>query len=197
MTQGFSLCNVVPRVLRQHLTRFLHVHHCLQPQGQHCIGYLPVQCCPKSIKTTLNRTTLSSQCCLKTSRTILCNVGQWHTDMFSQENNQYYVVLICLSQHCTINLPLKRQPTVHKQLHRKIIYNFVLIYLDQHCIRKLIVENLPIRKRDNSNEENNLYNVVVTMLGQHCIGIFSSQCCSNSPETTMHKKITCTMLALR
>ena len=36
--QHFFLYNVVPRVLRQHLT-----------------GFLLVQCCPRSIKTKLNR----------------------------------------------------------------------------------------------------------------------------------------------
>ena len=33
------------------------------------------------------------------------------------------------------------------------------------------------------------------MLGQHCIGISSSQCCLNTSETTSHDKITCEMLA--
>ena len=47
---------------------------------------------------------------------------------------------------------------------------------------------------DNFYEENNLYNVVSTFLGQHCIGILSSQCCPNTYEITLHKKITCTML---
>ena len=42
---------------------------------------------------------------------------------------------------------------------------------------------------DNFCEENNLRNVVLTMLGQHCIGIFSSQCCPNTSQTTLHKKI--------
>ena len=28
---------------------------CLEPLGQHFIGFLPVQCCPKSIKTTLRK----------------------------------------------------------------------------------------------------------------------------------------------
>ena len=28
---------------------------CLEPLRQHYIAFLPVQCCPKSIKTTLNR----------------------------------------------------------------------------------------------------------------------------------------------
>ena len=75
-------------------------------------------------------------------------------------------------------------------LHRKVILNFVGIYLGQHCIRKCPC------LRDNSYEENNLYNVVSTMPGQHCIRILSSQCCPNrSAETTLHKKITCALLA--
>ena len=48
---------------------------------------------------------------------------------------------------------------------------------------------------DNFYEKNNLYNVVSTMLGQHCIGILSNQCCPNTSGRTLHKKITCAMLA--
>ena len=48
---------------------------------------------------------------------------------------------------------------------------------------------------DNFYEENNLYNVVSTMLGQHCIEILSNQCCPDTSETTLHKKIACAMLA--
>ena len=58
-----QVCNIVPRILRQHWTRFFPVWCCLEPQGQYCIGYLPVQCCPRSIKTTLNRI-FPVQCCL-------------------------------------------------------------------------------------------------------------------------------------
>ena len=47
---------------------------------------------------------------------------------------------------------------------------------------------------DNCYEENNWYNVVLIMLGQHCIGVLSSQCCLNTSEMTLHKKITCAML---
>ena len=49
---------------------------------------------------------------------------------------------------------------------------------------------------DNFYEENNLYNVVSTILGQHCLhrNIVSSQCCPTS-ETKLHKKITCPVLA--
>ena len=40
----------------------------------------------------------------------------------------------------------------------------------------------------NVYEEDNLYNVMSTMLDQHCIGILFSQCCPNTSETTLHKK---------
>ena len=48
--------------------------------------------------------------------------------------------------------------------------------------------------KDNLSEENNPYNNVSTMLGQPCIGKLFSQCCPNTPETTLQKKITCAML---
>ena len=52
---GFDLRNVVPRVLRRDWTGFFLTECCLEHLGQHCMGFCPVQCCPKSIKTTLNR----------------------------------------------------------------------------------------------------------------------------------------------
>ena len=35
----FYLCNVVPRVLRQHCTRFFLIQCCLEPLRQRCIGF--------------------------------------------------------------------------------------------------------------------------------------------------------------
>ena len=55
ITQGFYLCNVVARVLRQHCTRFFLIQSCLEHLEQHCIGFSTVQCCPMSIKTTLHK----------------------------------------------------------------------------------------------------------------------------------------------
>ena len=37
------------------LHRIFFMQCCLEPLGQHCIGFLTVQCCPKCIKKTLNR----------------------------------------------------------------------------------------------------------------------------------------------
>ena len=48
---------------------------------------------------------------------------------------------------------------------------------------------------DNVYEENNLYNALSTILGQHCITILSSKCCPNMSVTTLHKKTTCAILA--
>ena len=40
----------------------------------------------------------------------------------------------------------------------------------------------------NVYEEDKLYNVVSTMLEQHCVRILFSQYCPNTSETTLHKK---------
>ena len=55
--------------------------------------------------------------------------------------------------------------------------------------------NVGLWLSDNSYEVNNLCNVALTMLGQHCLGIFSSRCCPNTSKTALQKKITCAMLA--
>ena len=42
IAQSVYLCNVVPRVLRQHWTGFLSVQCCLESFEQHCKKFLPV-----------------------------------------------------------------------------------------------------------------------------------------------------------
>ena len=64
-TQEFCLFIVVPRVLRHYWKEFFRVQWCyLKRFGQHCTRFLPVQYCPKSIKTTLNKI-FFVQCCLE------------------------------------------------------------------------------------------------------------------------------------
>ena len=60
----FYLYNVVPKVLRQHWTGFFFVQCCLEPIGQHCTRFLPVQYCPKGIKGTLMQIWKSVCLCL-------------------------------------------------------------------------------------------------------------------------------------
>ena len=60
ISQGFYLCNVVPRVLRQHWTVLCPVQYCLEPIGQYCTRILSLLCYPKSMETTLN-SSFSSQ----------------------------------------------------------------------------------------------------------------------------------------
>ena len=68
-----------------------------------------------------------------------------------------------------------------------------LEYLGQHYTRFLPVLCWPMSNRQ-FYEENNLYSFVSTMLRQYSIGILSSQCCPNTSETILHKKITCSKL---
>ena len=87
IAQGFHLSNIAPRVLRKHCTEFFLLQSCLGLLEQNCIGFLPAQFCPKSIKRTLRRifsnTKLSdairqhcigpsaAQCCPKSIKTTL------------------------------------------------------------------------------------------------------------------------------
>ena len=73
------------------------MQYCLEPQGQHCVGYLLVQCCSKIIKTTLNRSFLLCIVVWSLLDNIaqgfyLFNVGKWLTNNFYEENNLYNVV---------------------------------------------------------------------------------------------------------
>ena len=54
---GFFLCNVVPGVLRKHCHRTFSGSMLSGASwlGQHCTRFLPLQCCPKGIKITLNK----------------------------------------------------------------------------------------------------------------------------------------------
>ena len=55
------------KCIKATLTWFFTLNCCLEPQWQHCIGYLPVQYCPRSTKTTLN-SIFPVQCCLEPLR---------------------------------------------------------------------------------------------------------------------------------
>ena len=131
ITQGIYLCNVVPRELRQHWTGFFLVQYCLNPQGQHCLGYLLVQCCPKSIKKTLNRI--------------------------------FYCAMLSGTSWATL---------------RKVFTCAMLA----HCWQTTFLS-----KRT--------YTMLSIKPGQHYIWILYTQCCRNTSETTLHKKITGAMLA--
>ena len=119
---------------------FFPVHCCLEPQRQHWIGYLPVQYCPRSIKTALNRI-FPIQCCLKP---------------LGQHCARFLLLLCCV-----------------KSIKTTLIRNFSCAMLSGASWTTLhegfYLFNVGPWLTDNFNEENNLYNVVLTMMGQHCI----------------------------
>ena len=115
----------------------------------------------------------------------LCNVDPERSDTLWQENDLYNVVLICLYQHWTRKLPVQCWSKAQEQL-----CNFVWANIAQgnHLC------NVCPWLTDNFYEENNLYNVASTMLRQYYIGILSVQCCPNTSERILHKKIICAVL---
>ena len=44
-----------PKSIRTILNTIFSVQCCLEPLGQHCTRFLPVPCCSKSVKATLDR----------------------------------------------------------------------------------------------------------------------------------------------
>ena len=110
IAQGFYLCHVVSKLLRHHWTRF-EQQCCLEPLGQHYTK-LFVQCWPRA-----------------------------HIHVFAG-NNLYSVLLICLSQP-TLLKRITYAMLAHSPwttLQSKISYSVVLIYVGQHCARKLPVQ---------------------------------------------------------
>ena len=144
-------------------------------------------------RTTPN-TTFPVQCC--------------PTGVFRQHCTGFWPVQCCLRQHWVGFFPAR----------------CYLEPLGQHCTGFLSVQYCPksiswdnfaqeklLEVQDNTVYEKNLFNVVLIILEQHCIGknpvqccprgsqycliIWSSQCYLNTSRTTLHKKITCAMLA--
>ena len=146
---------------------------------QHCKGTLYTQCCPNTSERTLHKKITGAMLGQTTQSSFqrkitICNV----------------VVLICLSQHYTRKLPIQCWHIFHKQLCTKKNLQHCLDLSGPTLHKEITYVNVGQWLTDNFYEENNLYNVVSTMLGQHCIGILSSQCCPNTSERALHKKIT-------
>ena len=128
IVQGFYLCSVVPRVLRQHWTVYFAVQYCLKRLGQHCARILPVQCCPKGIKVTMNNTfswpllsgacwtrILPVQCCPKSIKTSMNRISPVQVCLKSIETtlNRNFPLKCCpepLGQYCTRILPVQCCP---------------------------------------------------------------------------------------
>ena len=168
---------------------------CLEPFCQHFTRFLPVKCCSKSIRTTLNRV-FSVKCCLEPlgqhCKRFLpamqcCPKSIWTT------LNRTFSVQCCLEplgQHCT------RFLTVVQCCPKSFWTTLKRIFSEQCCWSLLdnIAQGFDLCNggpwlTDTFYEVNKLYNVVSIMLGQHCIGILFSKCCPNMCEIKLHKKI--------
>ena len=115
IAQVFYLCNVVPRVLRQHGIKYFLMQCCLEPQGQHCIDtrdtldtLVICSCTMLSDSTSSKHCTGKNpvQCCLNTAGTTFTvkNPMQccpWGSRQQCTGKNLFNVVLILLGQRLT------------------------------------------------------------------------------------------------
>ena len=140
--------------------------------GQHCIGILSTECCPITSERTLHK---------KITCAILAQSAQ--------RRFRRKITYIMLAWSACANIAHKNYLCI---VDPKPKNNFATLSWPK--LHKEITYACPWLI-DNFYEENNLYNVLSTMLGQYCIGILSSQCYPNTYERTLHKKITCAILA--
>ena len=130
-----------------------------------------MQCCSRCTQHCIE--ILSSRCCQNTSETtfhkkITCAMlAQSIQSIFFQENK------LCIRSSLDLTWPkLHKKITCAMLAHspqknslKKIICNFVWIYLGQHCTRKLLC-NVGRWVADNFYEENKQYNIGLTRLVQ-------------------------------
>ena len=70
------------------------------------------------------------------------------------------------------------QLVLDNMAQEKVLFNIVLILLEQHCTGKTLC-NIVQEPPDNLTQEKILFNVVLILLGQHCAGKNLLQCCQN------------------
>ena len=170
---------------------------CLEPLRQHCIRFLLVQCCPKSIKTTLHRI-FSCAMLSGASRATLLRV--FGCEILSQEYyaniaQDFFLCLESLGQHCIGFLTLQCRPkSIKTTLHRIFSYTKLPGASRATLHRVSICAMLSKEYYNNIAQDFFLYkvvwsisgniaqgfqlcNVVQRVLRQHCTRFFLMQCC--------------------
>ena len=192
---GFFLCNVeeICAVLASHMQRLVIIKKLTGPKY-------------KSLKSDLVQTTVHWVSCAISSGVFWVTLHRiFSCAMLSQE---YYQNIQRIFFMCSVVWSL-----FDNNSQGLYLCNAVSRVLGQHWAGSFMCKvvwsllddiaqgfylcNVESKLTDNFYEENNLYDVVSTMLGQRCIGILFFQCCPNTFETTMHKKSTCAVLPVQ
>ena len=120
-----------------------------------------------------------------------CNVGPWLTNNFSKQNKLCNVVSTKLGQHCMgISYTQCCPNTSETTLHTKITCAILVLSAQQCVCRKITYIILSWSAWGNIAQNSYLCNVDTVDHGPQ-----SSQCCPNTAETMLHKKITVAVLA--
>ena len=149
--------------------------------------YLLVECCSKSIRTTLNwiiscavlsgvpRTLHRVFTCAIFSKSII--LRQHWTGFFPVHTMLSRASWATLHKVFTCGIMLSQD---FKTTLNRIFSYCCLVSLSDNIAQGFYLCNVGPWLTDNFYKKNNLYNVVLTILRSHCIGILSSQCCSNT-----------------
>ena len=148
----------VPRVLRHYWTGFFHVKCFLEALGQHCTMLLLVQCCPKSIKATLNRILFYA----------MLSRANWTT---------LHKVLTCACNVVPIVLRQRWTCAILSWTNWRTLYNvFTCAMLSQEYYdfieQEFFMCNVFWRPLDNIAQDFYLCNVLPRVLRQHWTGFF-------------------------
>ena len=128
------LCNLVSDVRQDRLNDISM--QCKEPLGQQCTGFLPIQCCPKSIKTTLNNITKLNRIF---SYTMLSGASR-------STQHKVFPVQCCPGDNIAQIKPcavLYEREAPNNISQEKIPCNFVLIPLRQHYTRNSPMQCCP------------------------------------------------------
>ena len=151
----------------------------LEPLEQHCTRFLPVQCCPKRIKASLNK--IFSCALLSEEQHRIGYLIEFNIYLFSE------IKLKFTKANYNYDLSVQICP---KSILRKHWTELFPMRCCLECLGQLAwgfyLFNIGPYLTDNFHEENNLRNVVLTMLGQHCIRILPRRCCLNMSKTILH-----------
>ena len=112
------------------LNRIFLIQCCLEPFGQHCIGFSAMQCCPKSIKITLHRTFSYTKLSVASAETIL------HTFAYNTFFMQF--CLEPLGQYCIGFSPVQCYSKSIKTTLNRIISYAMLSRATQTTLHKIL-----------------------------------------------------------
>ena len=164
------------------------MQNCLESIRQHCPGFWPVQCCPRSIKAKWHRiffyAMLSGAFWTILYRVLLSNYSRGSRKQCVRKN-PVQIVLILLRKHCTAGNPMQCCTRGSRQLCTRT--NRILLHKVLTCVKFS-------QKYWDKFRRLFLMQCCLEPLGQHGIGFLPVQCCPNNIKVILHRIFLCNVI---